>query len=119
MPVDYDIADFLRRRAKQVLLVVNKVDGPNWESNATEFYGLGFEDLLTVSAEHKRGTSELIDQIISRIEHIEPSEEWLRLKGYFSLKSTRSAPCAAPYASPAHRLPFTLLLLVGIIPVGV
>jgi GTP-binding protein len=75
MPVDYDIADFLRRRAKQVLLVVNKVDGPNWESNATEFYGLGFENLLTVSAEHKRGTSELIDQIVARIEHIEPEEE--------------------------------------------
>ncbi len=75
LPVDHDIADFLRRRKKDVIVVVNKVDGPNWEANATEFYGLGFEHLLTISAEHKRGTSELIDEIVARVEHIEPVPE--------------------------------------------
>ncbi|PLX42216.1 MAG: ribosome biogenesis GTPase Der [Deltaproteobacteria bacterium] len=74
LPVDYEVADFLRKRAKDVLLVVNKVDGRNWEASAGEFYSLGFENVLQISAEHKLGISELTEEMGSRLEGATPTE---------------------------------------------
>ena len=58
-PGDDEVANLMRRSDKHVILVVNKVDGPEQEDLASEFWSLGFENLLTVSAAHGRGTYEL------------------------------------------------------------
>jgi GTP-binding protein len=63
MPVDFEIADMLRRNEKPVILVVNKADNDTLEANATEFYRLGLGDPITISAYHARGTGELLDEI--------------------------------------------------------
>ena len=63
MPVDFEIADMLRRTEKPVILVVNKADNDEMEANAVEFYKLGLGDLIAVSAYHARGTGELLDRI--------------------------------------------------------
>jgi GTPase len=63
-PSDKEIADILRRRDKPVFYIVNKVDGPDHEDKAFEFYGLGVEKTYSVSAEHGYGINELMDEVI-------------------------------------------------------
>jgi GTP-binding protein len=62
-PVDAEIARRLRRTAKPVLLVVNKIDHLNHQTLPAEFTRLGFNPVLPVSAEHDLGTLELVDRI--------------------------------------------------------
>jgi GTP-binding protein len=63
MPADYDIADMLRRTEKPVILAVNKADNDRLEADATEFYQLGLDDPIAISAHHARGTGDLLDRI--------------------------------------------------------
>ncbi|MBN1188320.1 MAG: ribosome biogenesis GTPase Der [Dehalococcoidales bacterium] len=65
MPSDQDIADILRRSQKPVILAVNKVDSEKQRSEASEFYRLGFGEIIPVSAHHGRGVAELLDKIVS------------------------------------------------------
>jgi len=62
-PADKLAADILRKRAgaraDRILLVVNKCDGPMHDDDASEFWSLGLDSMLTVSAEHGRGIYEL------------------------------------------------------------
>ena len=61
---DQMIAVDLRKRAKRVMLVVNKIDGLNPENAMTEFYPLGFTPLMPISAAHGRGTQHLVEAIV-------------------------------------------------------
>jgi GTP-binding protein len=63
MPLDVRVAEMLRRVERPVLLVVNKVDVDKLSSQAAEFYSLGFDEPMLVSARHGRGHAELLDSI--------------------------------------------------------
>ena len=65
-PVDGELARMLRRSHKPVVLVINKIDNEKHDPLAAEFDSLGFETLISVSAEHNRGISELLDAIERR-----------------------------------------------------
>ncbi len=67
---DQEIAQNLRRVAKPVLFIVNKVDGEKQEVAATEFYGLGIEHYYSLSAEHGYGVADLL----SALEDLLPAE---------------------------------------------
>jgi len=71
---DIDVAHILRRTDKPLLLVVNKLDRPEHEPQAAEFYELGIEPLLEVSADHGRGIGELLDAIVERFAGDPPPE---------------------------------------------
>src|SRR3954447_24923742 len=60
---DRDIAEQLRRDAARTLLLVNKVDRKDGEEHAPEFYELGFERVLPISAEHSGGIDDVVDAI--------------------------------------------------------
>ncbi len=61
-------ADRLRkRRNKQVILVVNKLDGIEQFSEADQFYKFGFLNLAKISALHGLGISELTDLILQKL----------------------------------------------------
>jgi GTP-binding protein len=62
-PIDEDLARALRRFRKPIVLAVNKIDNDKHESLAAEFDSLGFEKIVSISAEHNRGISDLLDQI--------------------------------------------------------
>jgi len=66
-PVDYDVADLLRRTGKPVFLAVNKCDGKLQEPAAAEFYRLGLPRLFAISAEHGSGVAELLDAAIEEL----------------------------------------------------
>ena len=64
MPLDYEVIDLLRRTQKKVFYVVNKVDGPEMESERLmPFYEIGVDTLWAVSAEHSYGFNTLMDAL--------------------------------------------------------
>jgi GTP-binding protein len=73
MPVDFEIADMLRRIEKPVILVVNKADNDTLEANVVEFYQLGLDNLVPISAYHARGTGELLDRITQLLPSLPPT----------------------------------------------
>jgi GTP-binding protein len=62
-PIDQELARTLRKSHKPIVLVVNKIDNEKHENLAAEFASLGFERSFSISAEHGRGISELLDAI--------------------------------------------------------
>jgi GTP-binding protein len=71
-PLDYEVADRLRRADRPVILVINKADNPRREADGTEFYALGMEPSISISAQHGRNTGDLADLIV---EHLPPVVE--------------------------------------------
>jgi GTP-binding protein len=61
---DYDIFHLLRKSAKPVYIVINKVDSSKEELPATEFYQLGIEKYYTISSATGSGTGDLLDDIV-------------------------------------------------------
>lgn len=75
--LDSEVADMLRRSAKPVFLVVNKVDNGERLLEATEFYSLGFEKIFFLSSITGSGTGEVLDDVAALIteDHLtEPKE---------------------------------------------
>jgi len=62
-PIDEELARMLRKSRKPVVLVINKIDTEKHDLLASEFHSLGFNRIISVSAEHGRGISELLDEI--------------------------------------------------------
>src|SRR5919201_61313 len=64
-PGDEEIAEILRRAAKPVLVLANKIDDPSQESLALEFHRLGLADPVPLSGMHGYGTGDLLDEIVA------------------------------------------------------
>ena len=63
---DWEIAEFLRKSSgkKPVIVAVNKSDDAKHDDFANEAYSLGFENVIAISAVHKRNLYELQDLIL-------------------------------------------------------
>jgi GTP-binding protein len=63
---DYDetVAEVLRRKAKNVIIAVNKVDNNQLIPEASYFYSMGLSDLFPISAINGAGTGEMLDHLI-------------------------------------------------------
>lgn len=70
-PLDIELGKFLRRLDKKTLLVVNKIDSEREESKTFDFYKLGIENIVNISATHGRNIPELMEKIAAFI----PPEE--------------------------------------------
>ncbi len=63
---DHDIAIMLRKSKKPVVVCVNKVDKVGTlPAELYEFYNLGLGDIFPISAAHRLGIGELLDEIYS------------------------------------------------------
>jgi GTP-binding protein len=60
---DREIAQDLRSEASKTILIVNKTDRKDAEAAAPEFWELGFERMMPMSAEHGNGVDDVIDAI--------------------------------------------------------
>ena len=65
-PADLATATLIRKSGKPVVVAVNKCDEGMHDSLAGEFWELGFDVVLPVSAEHGRGLWELLTEITER-----------------------------------------------------
>jgi GTP-binding protein len=63
-PADEVIADSLRRSGKYVQLVVNKTDGLDSRTVATEFFSLGLGEPLSIAASQNRGIQSMLSQVV-------------------------------------------------------
>lgn len=71
LPDDDDLAEYVRKSRRPVLVVANKVDGPA-HGAAHEFYELGLGDPIPVSALHGLGIDDLLDQVLAVLPEGEP-----------------------------------------------
>ncbi len=73
---DSKVADMLRRSAKPVVLVVNKVDSfEKFMPDVYEFYNLGTGEPVPVSAASRLGLGDMLDEVISHFPEKSGEEE--------------------------------------------
>jgi GTP-binding protein len=72
---DTHAARWALKSGRPVALVVNKVDDAQHEASSWEFLSLGAGDPHTVSAQHGRGTGDLLDFIVSQLGEAREVEE--------------------------------------------
>ena len=77
---DFVVRDMLRKAAKKVIVVVNKIDTNKSMENIYDFYELGFDYYIPVSGEHSIGFVELLDTIVSHFKEYDYNDEDTRLK---------------------------------------
>ncbi len=64
---DEGFIEVMREHGPRVVVVVNKVDGPEREPDVWNFHAYGFDSVIGVSAEHRRNIDALQDLIASRL----------------------------------------------------
>ena len=84
VPGDRDIARVVREADKPVILAINKTDDRRSQAGTLEFYQLGFDHVMEISAEHGNGTGDLLDTIVdelgARLRASSPSQERERVE---------------------------------------
>lgn len=63
LPADLEVAQRLRASGKPIIYAVNKVDGTRQEALLPDFFRLGVDTLIPLSAKHGPGFSDLMDEI--------------------------------------------------------
>ncbi|MEE4601664.1 MAG: ribosome biogenesis GTPase Der [Desulfobacteraceae bacterium] len=66
-PFDREIVDNLRTVDKPIFYAVNKIDGSEQEVSLADFYQLGLKSLYPLSAEHRYGVSDLLDEVVDAL----------------------------------------------------
>lgn len=77
---DKVVRDMLRKSNRKVIVAINKVDNKDSEEHMYDFYELGFDNFIHISAEHNIGIYELLDAIVEDFHEYEEKEEDSRLK---------------------------------------
>jgi GTP-binding protein len=67
VPADQEIAQRVRETGRPVLVAINKTDDKRAQQSALEFFQLGFEPVVEISAEHGHGVAELLDEIVKLV----------------------------------------------------
>jgi len=69
---DEEVANYLRRTHKPIVLAVNKMDYMGLEDQLYEFYNLGIGNPIAISAANMLGLGDLLEEIVS---NLPPAEE--------------------------------------------
>ena len=67
VPADREIANAVRSTGRPVIVAINKTDDRRAQAGALDFYELGFEPVMEISAEHGLGVGDLLDEVIGRL----------------------------------------------------
>jgi len=70
-----DIARLLSRSGKRAILVINKVDDPSRQDLLFDFYRLGLESVVPISALHGTGIGDLLDRVKQELGSVELAEQ--------------------------------------------
>jgi GTP-binding protein len=66
-PFDRDMLKILRTIKKPVFYAVNKIDGLEQEVHLYDFYSLGIDKLYPISAEHRYGLPDFLDDLVDAL----------------------------------------------------
>lgn len=73
---DNEVAQMLRKSAKPVVLVVNKIDSiAKQQADVYEFYNLGLGDPIAISAANQTGIGDLLDEVTAKFPENTPGED--------------------------------------------
>ncbi len=72
--MDVEVAGVVRKAARPVILAANKVDIKGARHNVSDFYQLGFKEMVPISSAHGDGMGKLKEKIISEL-HLSPLPE--------------------------------------------
>lgn len=72
---DEVIASQLRKKAKKILLVCNKIDGKNIDQVSADFHTLGLGVPVPITATHGRGVTQLLEQVDALLPNQDGEEE--------------------------------------------
>ncbi len=64
---DEEIANLLRNSQKEIIIVANKTEEFTEENQPWEFYSLGFDTVIPISAEHGKNVGELYETITTHL----------------------------------------------------
>ena len=70
------LAKALLRSSKPVILAVNKIDSTKQSFAVYDFYKLGFDEPIPLSAEHGMNVGDLLDAVIAHLKEIPGEEEY-------------------------------------------
>lgn len=74
-PVDYRIAELVRKSQRPAVLVVNKVDRLPEDVSYLDFWSLGVGEPLPVSAISGKGSGDVLDAIVAALPEAGPTEQ--------------------------------------------
>lgn len=77
---DLLVRDILRKSKKEVIVAINKIDVKDAQDNLYDFYELGFDTYLPISAIHNTGYVDLMDTICRNFKKTTEEEKDERLK---------------------------------------
>ncbi len=72
---DLAIRDLLRKANKRIIVVINKIDSKAAHDHRYDFYELGFDEYIEVSAEQNMGFIELMDMLVIDFKKQQVDEE--------------------------------------------
>ena len=72
---DREISQMLRKINKPIIMAVNKVDTPEKRNYVHNFYSLGFDNLLPISAYHNLGIDDLINESFNYLDYTNDDNE--------------------------------------------
>lgn len=89
-PDDRYFLNVIRKSSKPIILTINKVDSSSHENLISDFYSLGINDIVTISAEHNNGINDLKYKILELLD-IEPTQEFMDLLRGKKTKKSKEA----------------------------
>ena len=77
---DKVVSEILYKSKKKVIVAINKMDSNEYKKNLMDFYELGFEHYIGVSAEHGKGMDNLLNEVVKDFPKQDDIEEDPRMK---------------------------------------
>jgi GTP-binding protein len=75
-PLDQIVCALLREGGKDFIVAVNKIDSSSADNLMYDFFSLGVDKVLPISATHGRNVDELMDEIIERLPDDDNEDEY-------------------------------------------
>ena len=77
---DKVVSEILYKSKKKVIVAINKMDSNEYKKNLMDFYELGFEHYIGVSAEHGKGMDNLLNEVVKDFPKQDELDEDPRMK---------------------------------------
>ena len=77
---DKVVSEILYKSKKKVIVAINKMDSNEYKKNLMDFYELGFEYYIGVSAEHGKGMDNLLNEVVKDFPKQDELDEDPRMK---------------------------------------
>jgi GTPase len=100
---DEQITRELRESGHPVLVAINKMDDKRAQKSAMEFFQLGFDPVVEISAEHGQGVAELLDEIA----------KWLRANGLWQKAIEAGSAIDDEPSAISHQPSETRIAIIG------